>query len=238
MKETEYIEDPEFGHITARRDTRLRRLKMTILPEGLRISIPYGVSLKRVTDWIDSVRPQIRAKMRKVEKRSVGTIDEEHPLQTLTFTTEIKATNEKKVIYFNLREGVLHILYPHEMNPHDTETQQKIKTGIKHFMRLEAKRVLPKRVNELAEKWGFRHNGVKIQDSHTRWGSCNSKGNINLSLYIMLLTPDLADSVMLHELCHTVEMNHSDRFRALMDKVTEGRSEKWKKDIKGFSCRL
>lgn len=99
-------------------------------------------------------------------------------------------------------------------------------------MRLEAKQQLPRRVAELAHLHGFSYQGVKIQSSHTRWGSCSSRCSINLSLYMMKLPEHLQDYVILHELCHTVHHDHSPAFWALMDKVTDGKAKEWNKEIK------
>lgn len=57
-------------------------------------------------------------------------------------------------------------------------------------------------------KWGR----VTIRDQKTRWGSCSKKGNLNFNYKIALLTPDQADYIIVHELCHLKEFNHSQRF--------------------------
>ena len=91
-------------------------------------------------------------------------------------------------------------------------------------MRREAKRLLPRRVAELAHLHGFSYAGLTIRNSKTRWGSCTGRNTISLSLHLMQVPEHLQDYVILHELCHTVHHDHSPQFWALMDKVTDGKA--------------
>lgn len=92
-------------------------------------------------------------------------------------------------------------------------------------MRQEAKKTLPRRVEELALRHGFGYSRLTIRNAKTRWGSCTGKNTISLSLYLMQVPEHLQDYVILHELCHTVHHDHSPRFWALMDKVTDGNAQ-------------
>ena len=88
---------------------------------------------------------------------------------------------------------------------------------ITEALRKQAKAILPLRLNELAVRHGFQYTQVRINSARTRWGSCSSRGHINLSLYLMVLPRKLSDYVLLHELCHTREMNHGRNFWILMN---------------------
>lgn len=72
------------------------------------------------------------------------------------------------------------------------------------------------RLTELTEYWagrmGISYGRISIRGQKTRWGSCSSKGNLNYN-YLLLLCPDeVAEYVVIHELCHRIHMNHSKRF--------------------------
>ncbi len=90
--------------------------------------------------------------------------------------------------------------------------------------RQAARERLIQRLNHLAEKYGFRYNRVFIRDQKARWGSCSSKNNISLSIRLAGLPAELMDYVILHELVHTRQKDHSRDFWAQMDKlVGDGR---------------
>jgi len=65
----------------------------------------------------------------------------------------------------------------------------------------------------------FKINKVFIKNQKSRWGSCSSKGNLNFNYKIIYLRPELADYLIVHELCHLGELNHSKKFWALVEKT-------------------
>lgn len=95
-------------------------------------------------------------------------------------------------------------------------------------MRKEAKRILPARLAELAKKYSFEYNQVRIKNNVSNWGSCSRKGNINLNLNLMRVPEDLRDYVILHELCHLRYPNHGSDFHALLESLCPGHRAKEK----------
>ena len=94
-----------------------------------------------------------------------------------------------------------------------------IEYGDSYTSVIEAKQFIPARVKQLAAKYNFKYNKVFIKNIKSRWGSCSKKGNLNFSLHLMLLPEELIDYVILHELVHTVEHNHSKNFWAVLNKI-------------------
>ncbi|MBQ0098167.1 MAG: M48 family metallopeptidase [Oscillospiraceae bacterium] len=71
---------------------------------------------------------------------------------------------------------------------------------------------IPKRVEMYAEIIGVDYGKITIKNQRTRWGSCTKDGNLNFNCLLMLTPPEVIDSVVVHELCHRKQMNHSKAF--------------------------
>lgn len=83
----------------------------------------------------------------------------------------------------------------------------------------KALEVLPKRVAYYAKIMGVTYGRITIRNQKTRWGSCSSQGNLNFNCMLMLMPAEIQDYVVVHELCHRKEMNHSPKFWAEVEKV-------------------
>ncbi|NTW15624.1 MAG: M48 family metallopeptidase [Candidatus Moranbacteria bacterium] len=82
--------------------------------------------------------------------------------------------------------------------------------------RAEAGVYIREKVKHWSGVYGLRHAGVTVRDQTSRWGSCSSKGRLSFSWRLLLLPERYADYVVVHELCHLVEFNHSSRFWTLV----------------------
>ncbi len=78
----------------------------------------------------------------------------------------------------------------------------------------QAQKILPARVAYYAPKIGVTYGRITIRNQTSRWGSCSSMGNLNFNCLLLLTPPEVQDYVVVHELCHRKEMNHSPRFWA------------------------
>jgi predicted metal-dependent hydrolase len=102
--------------------------------------------------------------------------------------------------------------YPRGSAPDSPPVRRAVWRGIIEACRREARAYLPDRVAALAEQHGFRAGRVTIKNLRSRWGSCSSRGNINLNLRLMQLPDHLIDYVILHELMHTLVRHHGRDF--------------------------
>jgi len=230
------IADEELGSIEFVRSERAKHIRVRILNTGLKVSLPNRATQEDALKFINSIRKKLILKQEKIEKgleKSNILISENSQLQTLTFSVIVKQ-GERKNIFFSLKNGTLNIEFPSGTDCTDKQSQEHFWNGISYFMRKEAKRLLPNRTKQLADKYGFTFSDVKIQSSKTRWGSCSRAQSINLSLYLMLLPADLVDYVILHELCHTKEMNHGANFWIWMDRVTDKKSKELRAQLKNY----
>lgn len=83
----------------------------------------------------------------------------------------------------------------------------------------QARVMIPERVKYFANIMGITYGRITIRNQKTRWGSCSSKGNLNFNCLLMLAPPEVVDYVVVHELCHRKEMNHSKAFWQEVEKV-------------------
>jgi len=83
---------------------------------------------------------------------------------------------------------------------------------------IRTRELLDRRLPLLARKIGVTYHRVTVRSQRTRWGSCSSKGNLNFNCLLCLVPPEVFDYVVIHELCHIKEMNHSARFWTEVEK--------------------
>ena len=96
----------------------------------------------------------------------------------------------------------------------------------------QALQVIPDRVRHYAALIGVRYGRITIRNQKSKWGSCSAKGNLNFNCLLMLCPPEVLDYVVVHELCHRKEMNHSPKFWAEVEKYVPDymKQRKWLKD--------
>ncbi len=229
---TKQIHDKELGLILLRINPRAKHYTLKIIDGGVVAIMPVNGNESKMLAFIESQRTKLRMALEKHISRN-PLLDDTTEMQTNTFKLHIFRTDRDN-FYMRLNKGILHIACPDKTDFSREQVQKLLKSSIEKALRHEAKRILPERLQILAKQHGFKYSSVKIHNSKSRWGSCSSKGNINLSLSLMLVPDHLIDYVLLHELCHTVEMNHSERFWKLLNGVTGNKALALRKELKGY----
>ena len=93
-----------------------------------------------------------------------------------------------------------------------------LSTGERKALAEKAAEVLPEKVSRFAQQLGVSYGRITIRSQRTRWGSCSAKGNLNFNCLLMLCPEEVQDYVVIHELCHRKEMNHSTAFWAEVER--------------------
>ena len=100
-------------------------------------------------------------------------------------------------------------------------------------LRKNAKAYIPERVEYLAAKYGFEYEKIRITSACTRWGSCSSRKTLSFSCRLMQYRRECIDYVIIHELCHLREMNHSKRFWKDVEAIMP-EYKKWERILKSW----
>lgn len=209
------ITDNEFGTIVLRKSARARSIRIRVAPNGtLRISTPLYTPLVFVKRLINKSRPSLRELLKSHDETSLTYGDGEqigksHRIVVQTAST-LSVSREKQSIIVEL---------PTDYTLNDASVRETLRPVVIDALRLEAKSYLPKRLAYLAERYGFYYQRVRFSHAGSRWGSCSTSGTISLNIALMKLPFELIDYVLIHELAHTQEMNHSTRFWELVEKA-------------------
>lgn len=115
------------------------------------------------------------------------------------------------------------------------KSKPKTNTELIEALKAQAKVVIPEKVKHYAPLVGVDYGRITIRCQRTRWGSCSSKGNLNFNCLLMLMPDEVIDSIVVHELCHRKQMNHSAAFYNEVSKVFPEykRCQKWLKENGG-----
>jgi predicted metal-dependent hydrolase len=230
------LHDEVLGVILLRTHPRAVRYSLKI-DKGLVVAtMPEEGDEQKLLDMIGANRGKLLEALKETSSRRTLLSDTSR-IQTCTFALHIFRT-ERANFYMTLEKDVLHIACPQQTNFEDEHVQRLLKNMLGKALRHEARRILPARLEELARRHGFSYAGLRIANTRSRWGSCSSKRNINLSLSLMLLPERLIDYVILHELCHTIEMNHGERFWELMNRVAGNQALALRKELKNYTTIL
>lgn len=142
----------------------------------------------------------------------------------------------RKTSSAKLKNGTIELRFNNQLN--DQQKSKAIRTLLSRVIGADFLPQITQRVHELNEKYFQRTvKGVRLKYNHSNWGSCSNSGNINLSTRLLFTPKEVIDYVIIHELAHLVELNHSHRFwaevaRAMPDYENK---EAWLKEH-GASC--
>ncbi len=202
------INDEEFGKITIRRSAKASQVRLRVAPDGtLRASLPLYAPTFLVKRLVKNNRQELRQLLHQatpqVSYENGMQIGKSHSLLVSPTSGSLKVTTRGQHITVAL---------PAQKTLQDDDVSRQVRDAVIAALRVEAKSYLPKRLAFLAHKLGMHYDKVRFSHASGRWGSCSSNGTISLNIALMKLPFELIDYVIIHELAHTREMNHSQSF--------------------------
>jgi hypothetical protein len=206
------------GDILLKRNRRAKRLTISLRPVStIRVTIPGYLSMKSAKQFVEEKKPWIIEKLKAFQQNALNERLDNYKTRNHELILIPSSIESIKTSIIN---GKINLYYPNQWDSQDKVVQEAARGAIEMAFRKEALEILPIRVNELSAKHGFTFSALRIKKTTSRWGSCSSKNNINLSIYLMKLPDDLIDYIILHELTHTIHKNHGPNFWNHLNKLT------------------
>ena len=226
---------PQLGKIAVTPHKRAKRIIARRKEDGIQLTVPPSIARNQILSTIERLKPRLLELPLPKSQKAIM-ISESDIIHTHTFTVHIKRHSVTDKIAVSLKNGKLLVSFPQNSDLTSQDSQRLIRQAITCGLRNEAKRILTEKTKHFAEKFNLSFDTIKINSGKTRWGSCSGGKNINYSLFLLLLPEKLIDYVVLHELAHTVEMNHSHKFWALLDAFTNNQAKTLTKELKAYRC--
>ena len=207
-----------------------RTLSLSVLKDGnVVVKAPITMKDSVINKFIEEKQDWIREKLFMVNQVKSKFDDIVHYQKFLLYG------NRYSLVLDNIKKTETNDKFQIVMS-NKTEPDKILKT-LKSWYKKVAKQILSERLAFIESRIKLKSNSFRIGDSKGRWGSCNSRGTICLNFRVIMLPPALIDYVIVHELCHLVEMNHSKAFWNLVSTFLPN-VDKLKKAIKEYGILL
>tara|TARA_R110000868_G_scaffold84822_6_gene238991 strand:+ start:65787 stop:66497 length:711 start_codon:yes stop_codon:yes gene_type:complete len=197
---------PEY---TVRKSKRAKYIRLSVSAKGVEVVLPHACAYREADTMLQSKREWVQDQLRRFASEKPIIQDTElndvflravDQLWTIHYVADAKRTRLLQ------RENSTLVLFG------DIEDKQRCQALVIDWIKKRAKQILIPWLTELSLEHDLPFNDVTIRGQSTRWGSCSSEKNINLNYKLLFLPERLVEHILLHELCHTKHMDHSERF--------------------------
>jgi hypothetical protein len=214
---------PEIEFVRIR---RARRYILRVRPDGtVRVTVPRGGSRREAEAFVQKHREWVEKERRRSH--------EVHAPREWRHGSEIlmRGVPVRISVSGESDEGVVSIAYGDRTLR--SRTTGSVRDAIEQDLRRLARSELPPRLRELAALHNLQPGEITIRNQRSRWGSCSPDGNVALNFRLLQMPPHIRDYVMIHELMHLRQQNHSRRFWRLVAAAYPGfrEAERWLKTM-------
>ncbi len=206
---------------SVRTSTRARYAHLTVSPrDGVVVVVPRRFDRSRIPELVASRAEWIRRAERRIEREraSVVSDDRERPasveLRAVGESWRVEyAPGDQAAVVVRARPGAVLVVSG------TTDDAPQVAAGLARWLVARTRADVVPWLVDLAGAHGLRVSGTSVRAQRSRWASCSSAGRVSLSRNLLFLPRELAEHVLLHEICHLRELSHSPRFWRLLESV-------------------
>ncbi len=228
------IDDPILGEISYTKRIRCKSIRVKVSAiSGISVSLPFWVTYTTAQEFVESNRKKILSILAR-QKNTLSHTPQGNPNTTPDTGTGAPTGSASGI------SGTCGSLGTSAAYSVGIYSEAELAT-----IRERAKKELPARLEYLCQKLslqfpelGFCYNKVFIKNNRSNWGSCSSRGNINLNMHLVNLPEKLRDFVIIHELCHLVHRNHGAEFHKMVDAACGGMEKEFSRQLRKWAYLL
>ncbi len=240
IKKLIYIDG--IGNITLEKKPRQKSLRLRIHPEkGVFVSVPLHITEAQAKSFVIRNSQWLNEKLIYIEKcKNEGLFTKDSVFKSRRYELIIERHEDNAGDHgkAEVTLGKINISIPEYLDIRDMGVQNFFQKVISQALWVEAVEILPEKVEKVADLFGFKYKKLKIGKSNSTWGSCKPDNTITLTSKLMLLSDELINFIILHELCHTVHKNHSEKFHQLLDSCVGGKSKFYHKQLRKIKKKI
>ncbi|MBR3770328.1 MAG: M48 family metallopeptidase [Lachnospiraceae bacterium] len=217
MKKIIFQYETETIEVTVTKSKR-KSLSIAIQPDGnLLVKAPFGLTNDEILKWVKSKTGWIIRQREKVLEQQKSNPQKRYV--TGERFSYLGQDYELEVRISDGRAGMVGILENKIVVFSKVVSEEVVEKNLISWYVEQAKIWIPKRVRHFAGQMGERYKNITIKNQKKRWGSCSSDRNLNFNWRLMMMPEEIIDYVVVHELCHLKQMNHSKVFWDEVEKV-------------------
>ena len=212
----------EFTYTVVRRETRKKTVSLVVdRDDSITVIVPKRIQDREIAGFVSAKRKWIRKKLEQNEKLRAL-----HPVRPLSTDAKVLFRGQEYTLLVEngkradvrLLDNRLRVTLKGKV----AATEDALRSSLKAWYIEQGRLVFPERVKLYAQTIGVRPGPVSVKWMRSRWGSCSNTGRLSLNGRLMLAPPLVLDYVVVHELCHLIELNHSAAFWNLVDAAMPG----------------
>lgn len=225
------IDEPSLGRVKLIKRRKSKNLRLSIASNGdVRVSLPIYASYQSALsyalenhDWITKARQKLSNSQQIIQGTLIGK----------SYTVLFEAGRNVSKPRHKIKENYVLVTYPSKLSIYHPLVQKSAHNGAAKALKADAEIILPGRLMRLASKHGYSFKSLNFKKLKSRWGSCSSRGDITLNIFLLQLPWHLIDYVLLHELSHTRVLGHTASFWSELNRVLPNTKD-LRKELRGY----